>query len=304
MDNVKFGIIGLGRMGSAIAQRVAAGGYEVLGFDPKSSQWPELQTAGIKQCVSIHSLAQEATIIWLMVPAGKIVDEVIETVLAGAKPHTILIEGGNSYYVDSMRRAIVLSEKNINYLDCGVSGGIHGFKNGFCLMIGGVKKIYEQALPVLQTIAAPHGCGYMGPSGAGHYVKMIHNGIEYGMLQSYAEGFHLLREGTFKHLDLKNIAQVWQQGSVIRSWLLELAYEVFAQDQFLKTIGGKIEEGGTGAWTVQTAHENKIPVPLIEKSLEVRKWSRHTGGNFATKFIQMLRNAFGGHPIEIYKDEQ
>ena len=168
-------------------------------------------------------------------------------------------------------------------------------------MIGGQQEIYNKLIPVFKAIAAPDGFGYIGPSGAGHFVKMVHNGIEYGLLQAYGEGFQLLREGPYQKLDLVEITRIWSHGAVIRSWLLDLAHDIFKKDQYLKDIKGELAEGGTGAWTVQTAHEYKVPVPVIEKSLEVRAESRKTGGNFATKCIALLRHAFGGHPYQVLK---
>ncbi len=304
MENMKIGIIGLGRMGFAIAQRMQAAGYCALGYDPNIKIQKDAQKDGIQIYQEIDQLAAEADIIWLMVPAGKIVDEILQQIKKSLKKHTIIIDGGNCFFKDSMRRAQELALQGNHFLDCGVSGGIHGLHNGFCLMVGGNYDAYKVAHPILKAVAAVDGVNYIGPSGAGHYIKMIHNGIEYGLLQAYAEGFHLLREGTFKDLDLAKIAQLWNHGSVIRSWLLELSAHVFAQDQTLGAIDGKIEEGGTGAWTVQTAQENKIPTPVIQESVEVRAWSRKTGGNFATKYIQMIRHAFGGHKVIVKQQNE
>ena len=294
---MKLAVIGLGRMGAAIAHRARNARYCVLGYDPNVMIQKEMQEAGIQIYESVDELAREADVIWLMVPAGKIVDETLAKIVPSCKPGTIIIDGGNSNFNDSVRRAKELALKEIHFLDCGTSGGIHGQKNGFCLMVGGDFASYQKIEPLLKVIATEGGCAHVGPSGAGHYVKMIHNGIEYGMLQAYAEGFHVLREGDYKDLDLQQIAQLWQHGAIIRSFLLELAVDVFKEDQNLASIDGKIQEGGTGAWTVENAHKNNIPVPVIEVSLQVRAESRKTGGNFASKLIQMLRNAFGGHSI-------
>lgn len=294
---MKLAVIGLGRMGAAIAARAQAAGYCVLGFDPNVQIQKECEQKGIQVYESLQELAKEADVIWLMVPAGAVVDQTIDALLATLKKSAIIIDGGNSNFADSVKRAQKLQLQGVSFLDCGTSGGIHGQKDGFCLMVGGDYAAYLKVEPLLKVIAIKDGVAYLGKSGAGHYVKMIHNGIEYGMLQAYAEGFHLLREGSYKDLDLHKIAQLWQHGAVIRSWLLELTQNVLKEDQNLADIDGKIQEGGTGLWTVQNAHENKIPVPVIEKSLEVRKESRETGGNFATKLIQMIRNAFGGHQV-------
>lgn len=294
---MKLAVIGLGRMGAAIAARAQAAGYCVLGFDPNVQIQKECEQKGIQVYESLQELAKEADVIWLMVPAGAVVDQTIDALHATLKKGAIIIDGGNSNFADSVKRAQKLQLQGISFLDCGTSGGIHGQKDGFCLMVGGDYAAYLKVEPLLKVIATKDGVAYLGKSGAGHYVKMIHNGIEYGMLQAYAEGFHLLREGSYKDLDLHKIARLWQHGAVIRSWLLELTENVFIQDQNLADIDGKIQEGGTGLWTVQNAHENKIPVPVIEKSLEVRKESRVSGGNYATKLIQMIRNAFGGHTV-------
>ena len=295
---MKLAIIGLGRMGAAIAHRAFKAGYCVLGFDPNRVIQKEMQESGIQIYESVDELAREADVIWLMVPAGKIVDDTLATIVPACKPGTIIIDGGNSNFNDSVRRAKELALKGLHFLDCGTSGGIHGQKNGFCLMVGGNFESYQKIEPLLKIIATEGGCAHVGPSGAGHYVKMIHNGIEYGMLQAYAEGFHLLREGNYKDLDLEQIAQLWQHGAIIRSFLLELAVDVFKEDQNLGSIDGEIQEGGTGAWTVENAHKNNIPVPVIEASLHARAESRKSGGNFASKVIQMLRNAFGGHAVQ------
>jgi 6-phosphogluconate dehydrogenase len=211
----------------------------------------------------------------------------------------IIIDGGNSKFSDSMRRAQELVKENIYFIDCGTSGGIHGSENGFCLMIGGDKTAYDRIEPLSKVIATPGGYAYCGPSGAGHYVKMIHNGIEYGILQAYAEGFHLLKDGAFKneHLNLEKIASVWNHGSVIRSWILELVQDIMKEDPTLEDIKGTVASTGMGLWTVEEAHQSKIPVPVIEESLNVRKWSEKTGGNYATKVVAMLRNKFGGHAV-------
>lgn len=295
---MKLGVIGLGRMGAAIAHRALKAGHSALGYDPNSTIQKELQESGIQMYDSPDALAKEADVIWLMVPSGKIVDIALGHIMHAAKKDAIIIDGGNSNFADSVRRAKELASKGMHFLDCGTSGGIHGEKHGFCLMVGGNFEIYQKIEPLLKAIACKDGYAYVGPSGAGHYVKMIHNGIEYGLLEAYAEGFHLLREGDYNDLDLEQISKLWLHGAVIRSWLLELAHDVFKEDQYFGSVDGKIQEGGTGAWTVENAHKNEIPVPVIEASLKARAESRKTGGNFATKLIQMLRNAFGGHSIQ------
>lgn len=294
---MKLAVIGLGRMGAAIAHRAMIAGYCVLGYDPNVKIQEEMQKSGIQIYSSLEALGKEADLIWLMVPAGNIVDRTIEQLIPTLKKGAIIIDGGNSHFSDSVKREQKLALQGFFFLDCGTSGGIHGQKDGFCLMVGGDYDAYIKVESLLRAIATQEGVAYVGKAGAGHYVKMVHNGIEYGLLQAYAEGFHLLRAGTYKDLDLYKIARLWQHGAVIRSWLLDLTQNVLKEDQNLADIDGKIQEGGTGLWTVQNAQENKIPVPVIEKSLHVRKESRETGGNFATKLIQMVRHAFGGHTV-------
>lgn len=303
-QKMKLGVIGLGRMGAAIARRAFDAGYCVLGFDPNIEIQKELQKQGIQIYHDLQELAKEADIIWLMIPAGDIVDQTLKKIVPALAENKILIDGGNSNFNDSVCRAKELALKKIAYLDCGTSGGVHGLKNGFCLMVGGDLHAYEKILPLLRVIATKNGVAHVGPSGAGHYVKMIHNGIEYGMLQAYAEGFHLLREGDYKDLDLQKIAQVWQHGAVVRSWLLDLTHDVFKHDQYLGSIDGKIQEGGTGTWNLENAKKNHVPAPALEASLRARKESRETGGNFASKLIQMIRHSFGGHAIEVKKENE
>ena len=288
-------IIGLGKMGSAVAQRVQQGGHTVVGFDPSVQEHNTITVVN-----SIEELAQKAHIFWLMVPAGQVVDNVINQLLPHIQEGAVIVDAGNSKFTDSLRRAQTLQEDNIAFLDCGTSGGIHGLKHGFSLMVGGDKNVYQKLEPLFNVIAAPNGYGYVGPSGAGHYVKMVHNGIEYALLQAYAEGFELIKNGSFKkhNLDLQEITRIWQNGSVVRSFILDLAHEVFKDDQQLTNISGEVAEGGTGKWTVQDAHKHDVPVKLIEESLNIRKWSRETGGNYATKVIAMLRKGFGGHEVK------
>jgi 6-phosphogluconate dehydrogenase len=301
---MKLAVIGLGRMGAAIARRALDAGYCVLGFDPDVKTQKECAARGIQIYDDLQTLSRESDVIWLMIPAGKLIDETLQKIVPALAERKIILDGGNSNFHDSVRRAKELALKKISYLDCGTSGGVHGLKNGFCLMVGGDLNAYKKILPLLQAIACNDGVAYVGPSGAGHYVKMIHNGIEYGMLQAYAEGFHLLREGDYKDLDLQKIAHVWQHGAVVRSWLLDLAHDVLKQDQNLGSIDGKIQEGGTGAWNMENAKKNNIPAPVLEASLLARKKSRETGGNFASKLIQMIRHGFGGHKVEIKRENE
>lgn len=297
---MNFGIIGLGKMGAAIAQRVVAAGYRVWGYDPSEAGRQAGHDAGVTMVTASPEITQHARVIWLMVPAGAAVDMVIKELIPHLKPGTSIIDGGNSNFVDSMRRAQYLADKyEVAFLDCGTSGGVHGLDHGFSLMVGGDAVAYAQVSDFLTAIAAPHGVAHVGPSGAGHYVKMVHNGIEYGLMQAYAEGLQLLREGSFKdaQLDLNTITGVWQNGSVIRSFLLNLAHDVVARDQELAHISGAVAETGMGAWTASDAHKHHVPIPVLDAALKARADSRLTGGTYATKIVAMLRNAFGGHSV-------
>lgn len=297
--NLTVGIVGLGRMGEAVAHRLSQSNYTLYCYDPSPERQELAQKAGHIICHSIEQLIQESALIWLMVPAGKTIDTLLETIIKTSSTAKIIIDGGNSHFKDSIRRAAYLASAGHAFLDCGTSGGLKGREIGFSLMIGGEKKVYDQYRHLFDAIGALQGVMHMGPAGAGHYVKMIHNGIEYALLQAYAEGFHLLKNGSYEDLDLAGIAKTWSNGSVIRSWIVELAEELFSQDQDLTSISGAIGENSTGRWTVEEAHERGIPIDLIERSLAIRAESRLNGGNFATKTVALLRNKFGGHPVDL-----
>ncbi len=298
MTNITIGLVGLGKMGHAIAHRLIKHNYSVSAYDPNTHAQEEAQKLGVTCANSLQELAIKTHVIWLMVPAGDPVDKIINELLPNLNSDHIIIDGGNSNFHNSIRRYDMLAQKNIAFLDCGTSGGLAGKQHGFSLMIGGDKKAFSKVKNIFAAIAAPSGFEYMGPAGAGHYVKMIHNGIEYAILQSYAEGFDLLKNGRYKNLDLEKISKTWLNGSVIRSWILELAHNIFKHDQKLDTISGEIGENLTGQWTLEEAQEQKIPVDLIKRSLEIRAESRQTGGNYGTKVVAMLRNQFGGHEVK------
>jgi len=293
-------IIGLGKMGEALAYRAVQGGHELFGFDVNADMCAAAEKSGVHVVKNIADFAHKNIhIFWLMIPQGDLIDKVIAQLQPVLQAGDIIIDGGNSKFTDSMRRAQELALSSIFFIDCGTSGGVHGRENGFCLMVGGDKKAYDTIEPLLLSVAATGGCAYVGPSGAGHYVKMIHNGIEYGLLQAYAEGFHLLKNGEFEsaHFDLEKISSLWNHGSVIRSWILELVQDVMKDDQELTDIAGNVASTGMGKWTVERAHTSHIPVAVIEESLKVRELSEKTGGNYATKIVAMLRNKFGGHAV-------
>lgn len=297
-------IVGLGKMGEAIAYRALQANCTVFGFDISADSCAAAEKEGVQIVSSMADFAdKDIHIFWLMVPQGELVDKVIAQLRPLLSAGDIIIDGGNSKFSDSMSRAQDLAGDDIYFIDCGTSGGIHGRENGFCLMVGGNKKAYDSIESLLKSVAIPGGCAYVGPSGAGHYVKMVHNGIEYGLLQAYAEGFDLLKNGQFKdnQLDLEQIAKLWNHGSVIRSWILELVQEIMEEDQDLADIKGNIASTGMGKWTVEQAHQAGLSLPVIEESLEVREWSKKTGGNYTTKIVAMLRNKFGGHSVTLLR---
>ena len=302
---MNIGLIGLGRMGQAIGFRLVQRGYTVFGFDNDRTASDEAEKLGIEIVCDIKEIAEKTRVVWLMVPVG-VVETVIDTLSVNLKAGDIIIDGGNSYYQDSERRAKKLSKNGILFLDCGTSGGVEGRGFGFCLMVGGNEDAYIKIHSVLAAIARPGGLGYIGPSGTGHYVKMVHNGIEYGLLQAYAEGFEIIKDGTFKEvaIDLEQLSRIWNVSAIIRSFLLGLCHKIFEKDQELHNVMGKIEEGGTGKWTVEEAEKHNIPVPIIKQALAMRKWSRETGGNYATKLIALLRHEFGGHPVSYTKGKK
>lgn len=295
---MNIGLIGLGRMGWNISLNLINKGFELVVFNRTTSKVDQLVQEGAQGAYSFKELAEMVNsprFILLMVQAGAPVDEMIKGLLPYLKTGDTIIEGGNSFYKDSMRRAEELKDKGINFLDVGTSGGLVGARQGASLTIGGEEKTYKEAEELFKALSLPGGYCYTGPSGSGHFVKMVHNGIEYAMLQSYGEGFELLQNGPYD-LELSCIAKAWNNGGVIRSWLLELAVDTFQKDPALSGITGKIGGGETGEWTIKTAIEYKTPVPLMSTALQMRYRSRQDEP-FAGKVIAALRNQFGGHEI-------
>jgi len=299
---MELGIIGLGRMGANMAERLLKGGHRVVGY----ARSPEsVERVVQKGADGVHSLEELVTklspprAIWLMIPAGKPVDMTIEALITLLDPEDMIIDGGNSFYKDTVRRAEMLKEKRIHYVDAGTSGGIWGISEGYSLMVGGEKEVVEHLCPIFETLApAPDkGWSYVGPNGAGHFVKMIHNGIEYGLMQAYAEGFALLKKKEEFKLDLHQIAEVWRYGSVIRSWLLDLASDVLKENPELEGIEPYVFESGEGRWTVFEAIEQSLAAPVITLSLLQRFLSREEEG-FSNKLLAMLRKKFGGHDVK------
>jgi len=297
---MRLAMIGLGRMGGNMTERLMKGGHEVVAFDRTRDVVDKYVMHGATAAYSITDVPPKLKaprIVWIMVPAGKPVDETIAQLLPGLSKGDVIIDGGNSNFRDSMRRAADLQGKGIHFVDSGTSGGIWGLANGYCLMIGASPEAFKLCEPIFKTLAPPDGYAHMGPPGSGHYVKMIHNGIEYGALQAYAEGYEILHASKDFKLDLHKIAAVWNRGSVVRSWLNELAELAFEKDANLSELRGYVEDSGEGRWTVQEAIDLDVPAPVITLSLLARLRSRQPD-SFSAKVIAALRNEFGGHAVK------
>ncbi len=302
----EVGIVGLGRMGANIARHLVEQQIRTVVWNRSPEPRQELAKEGAIAVESLQALVEALKpprTIAMFVPAGPTVDEIIEGLVPYLERGDILIDGGNSHYQDSKRRAAALRATSyklqagpIHFLDMGTSGGLKGARHGACLTIGGDEEIFKQCEWVFRAIAQKDGYAYVGPQGAGHYVKMVHNGIEYALLQSYGEGFHVLAEGPYKDLDFAKIADVWSHGSIIRSYLLELAAEGFRRDPRLEKIEGKVGGGETGTWTVEEAEKAGTPTPMIALALKAREESQ-VKPTFATKVVAILRNLFGGHTL-------
>ncbi len=298
---MELGMIGLGRMGSNMARRLLGGGHHLVAYDPIKEAVKALGEQGAVSAISIAELVGKLTpprSVWLMVPSGEPTESTINTLAAELSPGDITIDGGNSNYKDSQRRASALSEKGLVFLDVGTSGGIWGLKEGYCLMVGGDSEAFRRMEPIFQTLAPSpqQGYGHMGPSGAGHFVKMVHNGIEYGLMQAYAEGFELMQAKREFDLNLAQIAEIWRHGSVVRSWLLDLAAAVLQENPKLEGIEAYVEDTGEGRWTVQESIELAVPMPVITQSLQARFRSRQDQP-FGSKLLAALRKQFGGHAV-------
>jgi 6-phosphogluconate dehydrogenase len=297
---MEVGMIGLGRMGMNMAKRLLRGGHPVVAYNRSPEKTQEIVSHGALGAYCLSELVEKLSpprAVWLMLPAGNVVDQYIQELSGLLRPGDILVEGGNTHYKDDLRRARILEEKSIGFLDVGVSGGIWGLEKGYCLMIGGKKEAYERLIPVFESLAPKDGYLYCGPTGAGHFVKMIHNGIEYGMMQAYAEGFALMEASSYReHFDYSRVAHLWNQGSVVRSWLLELLESAFSSDPRLSQIRGYVEDSGEGRWTVQEALESSVATPVTAVSLFQRFLSRQEDA-FSDKILAALRREFGGHHI-------
>jgi 6-phosphogluconate dehydrogenase len=287
---MKLAMVGLGRMGGNMTKRLERDGHEVATYS----------RSGGGTASSLEELVQQLEprrAVWLMIPAGDPTEQAVSQLLDLLEPGDVIVDGGNSNFRDSQRRAGLAQERGLGYVDAGVSGGVWGLENGYCLMAGGDSEHVAYLEPALRTLAPENGYAHVGPSGAGHFVKMVHNGIEYGLMQAYAEGFDIMRASEFE-LDLREIAGIWRYGSVVRSWLLELLYNAFEQEgNELEKIAGYVEDSGEGRWTVFEAINESVPAPVIASSLFARFASRQDE-SFAAKINAALRKQFGGHAVK------
>ncbi len=294
-----IGFVGLGKMGFNLVSNLVKHGHTVVGYDINEVLVEAVKGEGAQGAHTLQELyaaLPEKRVLWLMIPAGPLVDNVIEQLLAVLQPGDVVIDGGNSHYKDSLRRHDYLKEKGIGFLDCGTSGGISGALNGACTMVGGDADVIEPLHGVFRDISVEDGYLYTGPAGSGHFTKMVHNGIEYGMMQSIAEGFEVLEKSQFP-FDFEAVAKMWGHGSVIRGWLMELTEHAFSKDPKLETIKGKMFSSGEGRWTLETALDLGVPTPVIAMSLLTRYRSLQED-TFTGKVVAALRNEFGGHAVE------
>lgn len=296
---MQIGLIGLGKMGYNLALNFKSKGHQVVAFDVNKSAMDKIASEGIVTAPSIGDLTssfQGRRIIWLMVPAGNVVDVILGNIKNYLKPDDIVIDGGNSHYKDTLSRARDLEKLGIHFLDCGTSGGVNGALHGVCTMIGGKKEVFDFCEPIFKSISVPDGYLFCGKSGSGHFTKMVHNGIEYGMMQSIAEGLEVLHKYD-SEVNLAAVSKVWNHGSVVRSWLMELTQHALEKDENLESIKGIMHSSGEGKWTVETALELGVPTPVITMSLLTRYRSQQDD-TFAGKVVAALRNEFGGHAVE------
>jgi 6-phosphogluconate dehydrogenase len=295
-------MIGLGRMGANMAERLLAGGHQVVGFDFSRDAMQQLERAGGRSAAGLAELA--ATLaspraIWMMVPAGKAVEDTLAQLLPHLEPGDLVVDGGNSNYKESVRRAAELRTRGVHFVDAGTSGGVWGRQEGYALMVGGDAEAVERLAPALRTLAPgdDRGWGHVGPAGAGHFVKMVHNGIEYGMMQAYAEGFALLQRKEEFGLDMEQVAKIWQHGSVVRSWLLDLTVRALEENPSLEGLDAYVADSGEGRWTVHEAVDLACPAPVITAAL-MERFSSRDDDSYAHRLLNALRNQFGGHELK------
>ena len=294
-----IGFIGLGKMGYNLVLNLVKHKHTVVGYDINEALVNDIKTEGAEGVLTLEALYEalpEPRVLWLMIPAGPLIDKVIDQLLAFLHPGDTIIDGGNSHYQDSIRRYLYLKERSIGFVDCGTSGGMSGALHGACTMYGGDAGVVEPLHGVFQDISVENGALYTGPAGSGHFTKMVHNGIEYGMMQSIAEGFEVLEKSQFP-FDYQAVARLWNNGSVIRSWLMELTENAFSKDAKLDEIKGRMHSSGEGKWTLETALDLGVPTPVIAMSLLMRYRSLQDD-TFSGKVVAALRNEFGGHAVD------
>jgi 6-phosphogluconate dehydrogenase len=296
---MKLGFVGLGKMGSNMVERLLEGGHEIVAYARSEDSIRQAESRGAAGARSLEELAGELSpprVVWLMIPAGKPVEDTIARLADLLSAEDVIVDGGNSRFSDSARHASDLAARGIGFLDSGTSGGVWGLKNGYCLMVGGKAEHFRMVEPALATLAPKDGYAHVGPAGAGHYVKMVHNAIEYSMLQGYGEGFEMLQASGYD-LDLLQVARLWTHASVVRSWLLDLLVRALEEDPKLADIRGYVEDSGEGRWTLHEAIERSVPVPALAAALFARFSSRQRE-SFSAKIIAALRNQFGGHAVK------
>ena len=298
---MEIGMIGLGRMGGNMAERLKRGGHRVIAYDRDPDTRRHAADNGLETTDTLEHMAEQLSmprIVWIMVPSGNPTEGTVSALIDVLDEGDIVVDGGNSNYKDSMRRGADLRRHGMTMLDAGVSGGIWGLAEGYCLMVGGDDDAIATVEPLFRTLAPTDATGYahVGPLGAGHFVKMVHNGIEYGLMQAYAEGFELMRAKKLFPFDLAQIAEVWKYGSVVRSWLLDLTANALAEDADLADIEPWVEDSGEGRWTVEESMELAVPIPIISMALQARFRSRDIDG-FGFKLLAAMRNQFGGHAV-------
>jgi 6-phosphogluconate dehydrogenase len=296
---MQLGFVGLGRMGLNMVTRLERGGHDIVAFDRSGDAVARAEAAGARGVGSIEALVKALTApraVWVMVPAGDPTESTVAALGNLLTPDDAIVDGGNTRFHDDVRRAKALAEKRIDYVDAGTSGGIWGLQEGYCLMVGGDAAVCKRLEPIFLTLAPPNGYLRVGDHGAGHYVKMVHNGIEYGLMQAYAESFELMHASDYR-LDLAAIAELWNHGSVVRSWLLELVARALAEDRELSTLKGDVDDSGEGRWTLQEGIERAVPLPALAAALYTRFRSRQDDP-FADRLLAALRQQFGGHAVK------
>ena len=299
---MELGMVGLGKMGANMAQRLVNGGHRVVGFDPNPDARKRVEAEGVESAASLEDMIGKLPaprVAWMMVPAGDITGDTVDALVKLMAPGDTIVDGGNSNYKDSLGHAAKCDGKGVHYVDCGTSGGVWGLAEGYSMMVGGDEKVVAGLKPIFETLAPgkDKGWGRVGPVGSGHYTKMVHNGIEYGLMQAYAEGFSILEHKKEFGLDLHNVAEIWRKGSVVRSWLLDLTADALDKNPTMDGIAPFVPDSGEGRWTVTEAIDLDVPAPVITLSLIARLRSRD-GDSFADKLLSAMRNEFGGHAMK------